>query len=225
MSSPNSYPLAASQRRPIFPPQTSGKPNHQEPNHQESTLSDEPLPSSTLDGNNTQGTIPVDADPLTMNHHIEFNGKAFGVEDGNFKAMIPKAKSTILTQARYDHNMDVFQDISHLSQLEKKDRIKELRKKHGTMGYSKNYNVKKQSSLQAQERRRAGSIASRFKPHEYFNELKSVHLSLSHRAQQTTFEKMKAEYNITRQVVGAYVDTCHICAEKSLHTPTKKSPI
>jgi hypothetical protein len=96
---------------------------------------DEPLPSR-LDGNNTQGTIPVDTDPLTLNRRIEFNRKAFGVEDGNFEAMIPKAKSAILTQAQYDRNMGVFQDISHLSRLEKKDHIKELRKKHGTMmGY------------------------------------------------------------------------------------------
>jgi hypothetical protein len=29
---------------------------------------------------------------------------------------------------------------------------------------------------------------------------------------------MKAEYNITREVVGAYVDTCHICAKKSVTT-------
>jgi hypothetical protein len=77
--------------------------------------------------NNIQGTIPVDADPLAMNRHVEFIRKAFGVfEDGNFKTMIPKAKSVILTQAQYDCNMDVFQDISHLSQLERKDRIKEL---------------------------------------------------------------------------------------------------
>jgi hypothetical protein len=56
--------------------------------------------------------------------------------------MIPKAKSAVLTQAEYDRNMDVFQDISHLRQLEKMVHIKELRKKHGTMGYSKNYMVK-----------------------------------------------------------------------------------
>jgi hypothetical protein len=124
MSNHSSHPLAASQRRPIFSPQTSGYPNHQEPNHQESSLLDEPLPSR-LDGYNTQGTIPVDEDPPTMNHRIEFNRKAFGVEDENFEAMIPKAKSAILTQAQYDRNMDVFQDtISHLSQLEKKYHIR-----------------------------------------------------------------------------------------------------
>jgi hypothetical protein len=135
----------------------------------------------------------VDADPLTMNHRIEFNRKAFGVEDGNFAAMIPKAKSTILTQAQYDRNMDVFQDTSHLSQLETKDRLKEVRKKHGTMGYSKNYMVKNNRLYKLKKESVPEVWLLVLKPHEYFDEIKSVHLSLGHRAQQTTFENMKVE--------------------------------
>jgi hypothetical protein len=40
-------------------------------------------------------------------------------------------------------------------------------------------------------------------PREQFDEIKSVQVSLGHRAQLSTFEKMKTECNITGEVVGA----------------------
>jgi hypothetical protein len=81
-------------RRPTFLPQPSINPNHQE-----SSPDGPPLPPN-LDGGNINATIPVDADPVTMNQQIE--------SIGQLHIMITKEDGAVLTQAQCNCNMVMF---------------------------------------------------------------------------------------------------------------------